>query len=208
MQLWEDGHCRTRECLTRYDLLWENGHHRTPECLTRYDSLDLQGYMWLEVREIENSNKIGSQVCRPVCRSVWIVYCVDSLSQGSFRSRRAVWSESSLTWPDLPVRIFRIITIRSCFRKPYPPYFLGAYSKQFGTEKFGIITVRSKKWSLVSGNPTDPTFWGPPLKTFGTSENFSIFRLFWMIFMVFLFKKIFFAYLPTLKNIVTFFFVA
>ena len=40
-------------------------------------------------------------------------------------------------------------------------------------------------------NPTDPTFLGPTLKKFGTSENFSIFRVhvFRMIFMFFVCKK-------------------
>ena len=67
--------------------------------------------------------------------------------------------------------------------------------------------------SFVSGNLTDPTFLGPTLNYFGTSENFSsIFRVFWMIFMLSLCKKIFTkkktnclpTYIPTLKNIETF----
>ena len=70
-----------------------------------------------------------------------------------------------------------------------------------------------KKKCLVSGNPTDPTFWGPTLNFFVTSEKFSsTFRGFLMIFMLFLCKKKKkkkrkekkSAYLSTLKNIKTF----
>ena len=62
-----------------------------------------------------------------------------------------------------------------------------------------------KKRCLVSGNPTDPTFKGPTRNFLGTSENFSsIFRIFWMIFMLFLYKNKTFANLPTLTIIETF----
>ena len=45
-------------------------------------------------------------------------------------------------------------------------------------------SIRPKKKS--SGNPTDPTFSGPSLNFFWTSENFSsVFRVFRMIFMLF-----------------------
>ena len=69
------------------------------------------------------------------------------------------------------------------------------------------VCLRQKKKCRVSGNPIDPTFLGPTLKHFGTSENFSsIFRVFVMIFMLFLCKNLFpkkkkFAFLPILKNI-------
>ena len=47
-----------------------------------------------------------------------------------------------------------------------------------------------KKNCLASQNLTDPTFFGTYSKIFGTSENFSsIFRVFFMIFMLFLYKK-------------------
>ena len=57
-----------------------------------------------------------------------------------------------------------------------------------------------KKKCLVSRNPTDSTFLGPTPIIFGTSENFSsIFRVFLMIFMLFLYKKFY----PN-KNLPTF----
>ena len=66
------------------------------------------------------------------------------------------------------------------------------------------------KKCTVSGNPTDPTFFGPYLIFFGTSENFSsIYRVFIMIFMFFLYENIFPTQkevclnLPNLKNIET-----
>ena len=49
------------------------------------------------------------------------------------------------------------------------------------------VKSRHKKNCLVSGNPTSPTFLRPTWNVFGTSENFSsVFRVFWMIFMIFL----------------------
>ena len=48
---------------------------------------------------------------------------------------------------------------------------------------------QKKKKNLVSGNPTDPIFWGPTLDFFETSEIFSIFRVFLMIFMLFLYQN-------------------
>ena len=48
----------------------------------------------------------------------------------------------------------------------------------------GIIFYWGQK-NLVSGNPTDHTFFGPTLNFIGTSENFSsIFSVFLMIFMI------------------------
>ena len=40
------------------------------------------------------------------------------------------------------------------------------------------VILRPEKKCLVSGNPTDPTFLGSTLNFFGTSENFSVFRVF------------------------------
>ena len=41
------------------------------------------------------------------------------------------------------------------------------------------FSLAKNRKCLVSGNPTDPTFLGPTLNFFGTSENFSsIFRVF------------------------------
>ena len=49
---------------------------------------------------------------------------------------------------------------------------------------------KKKKNVLFPQNPTNRTFLGPTLNIFGTSENFSsIFRVFWMIFMHFPYKK-------------------
>ena len=65
---------------------------------------------------------------------------------------------------------------------------------QYSTNLLGLdlrklnIQCKAKKKSLVSGNPTDPTFLGPTQIFFGTSENFScIFRVFLMIFTLFLY---------------------
>ena len=42
-----------------------------------------------------------------------------------------------------------------------------------------LFALRPKQMCLVSGNTTEPTFLGPTVKCFGTSENFSsIFRVF------------------------------
>ena len=40
---------------------------------------------------------------------------------------------------------------------------------------------------IVSGNPTNPTFWGPTLKICGHLRIFSVFGVFLMIFMLFLY---------------------
>ena len=54
-----------------------------------------------------------------------------------------------------------------------------------------IICKAKKKNCLVSGNPTDPTFLGPTLNFFETSENlFSIFRLIFNDFHGFPIQKI------------------
>ena len=43
----------------------------------------------------------------------------------------------------------------------------------YESAKFVSIEAQKNK-CLVSGNPTDPTFLGPILNCFGTSENFSL----------------------------------
>ena len=66
-----------------------------------------------------------------------------------------------------------------------------------------------KKKILVSGNPTDPTFFGAYCQFVFGLRIFPFFRLFLMIILLFLYKKFYpkkkiinnFAYLPTLKNI-------
>ena len=37
---------------------------------------------------------------------------------------------------------------------------------------FHKVNTKAKKKCLISGNPSDPTFLGPTLNVFGTSENF------------------------------------
>ena len=53
-------------------------------------------------------------------------------------------------------------------------------------QSFTRESIGPEKKCLVPGNPTDPTFLGPALNFYGTSENFSsVFRVFWTIFTLF-----------------------
>ena len=80
---------------------------------------------------------------------------------------------------------------------------------EVGMSKEGmqVKQIRPKKKKSCFQKPYQPFFFGATVNFFGTSENFSNFRVFLIIFMLLLYKKsfqkIFLAHLPTQKNIET-----